>query len=95
MQPKVSYRIELTIQVNESPTKEKVTSVYIDGNKLQIDQPDNRGNKGTYFYKVRPGTHLIEWRLGGDSKKYSQKIYVDHKDQSIDLIIDGDNFYRK
>ena len=64
---------------------------------INLTSPSPRGNRGTYTYRLSPGDHVIEWtvfKAHGGQKTYSRQFYVDSYGRSINIVIDGDEFYR-
>ena len=93
-----SDRIEVYITVREDHSSgEKVGDVYIDNYQLNLNPSSPRGNRGTFSYRLRPGSHLIEWSVKmphGRAKQYQRQFYVDTYNRSVNLLIDGDEFYQ-
>jgi len=99
MHPRVSYRIEASITIKESSLRgEKVTSVAIDGRRLNLSKGNAKGNRGTYYVMLSPGNHLLEWTVDngrGKPQKFSRKFFISDDDRQVNLLIDGDEFYRQ
>ena len=99
MYPRTYYRLEITITVREDASRgEKITVVYVDGNRLNLTRPSPKGNRGTYYYRIGAGNHMIEWTVedsNGKTQDFSRKFYINPSDRSVNILIDGDEFYRQ
>lgn len=93
-----SYRSEVYLTVREDPkTGERVRDVHIDNYKVNLNPPTQRGSRGTFTYRLSQGNHLIEWSVEGPHGKvqdFQRQFYVDGYGRSVNLVIDGDEFYR-
>lgn len=93
-----NYRSEVYLTVREDPKSgERVRNVHIDNYRVNLNPPSKRGNRGTFTYRLRQGSHLIEWSLEkphGKVEDFQRQFYVDGNRRSVNLVIDGDEFYR-
>lgn len=93
-----STRSEVFLTVREDPnSKERISDVFIDNYRVNLSPPSERGYRGNFRYRLQPGDHTIEWTVKkslGRKSQYQRQFYVDGSGRSINLNIDGNEFYR-
>lgn len=97
--PRQYYRLQVELTVKESPNPhgEKVMDVYIDGKRINIGAADSSGYRGTYYYTIGSGTHVVQWSVmeNGQLKKYRRQFRVAPNDRYIEITIDGNRFSKQ
>ena len=55
---------------------------------------DSSGYKGTYYYSLDRGVHVIEWTVmeNNEENTYSREFSIDNNDPYLNIVIDGDEF---
>ena len=87
------HHLMATVMIREDMKKgQKIIDVMIDGNRVKFE-----GEKKDILYRLTPGNHIIEWvsSKGNNKKFFKKKFYVDRLEQSVNLLIDGNKFYKK
>lgn len=91
-------RSEVNITVKQDQSSgEEIRDLYLDNRKISLNLPTARGYRGSFFFQLNPGSHIIEWTYvspsGGKRQVYRQ-FNIEYG-QRLDFFISGDHFYQR
>jgi len=91
-------RSEVNITVKQDQSSgERIRDLYLDDRRIPLNSPTARGYRGSFFFQLNPGSHIIEWTYvdpDGEQRQVYRQFNVGYG-QRLNFFISGDQFYQR
>lgn len=90
-------RIEIVVFDDLEAQNGKILEVKLDDVNLILKPSDPSGSRGTSFFQLFPGKHVLKWTVQNNKykwpryTKYKQELKIKKQDQWIHIRIEGKN----